>query len=118
MGSVCALWKSWSATGCLPWVCALGLATGRGAIALYNYVEGREGLEELVVEAIIAGVVLPAQVPDWRADFTAVCTALWEGLRAHPNVIPLILTHRSVWREFRPRRADDRNIVAIAAGPL
>jgi AcrR family transcriptional regulator len=75
---------------------AVASRLGTGPMTLYNYVEGREGLEELVVEAIIAGVVLPAQVPDWCTDFTAVCTALWDGLRAHPNVIPLILTHRSV----------------------
>jgi AcrR family transcriptional regulator len=75
---------------------AVASRLGTGPMTLYNYVEGREGLEELVVEAIIAGVVLPAQVPDWCADFTAVCMALWEGLRAHPNVIPLILIHRSV----------------------
>ena len=59
------------------------LATG--PMTLYNYVEGREGLEELVVEAIIAGIVLPSQAPDWRTDFTAVCTALWEGLRHTPT---------------------------------
>lgn len=67
-----------------------------GPMTLYNYVTGREGLEDLVVDAIIGSLALPVPTDDWRADLTATATALWEVLRAHPNAIPLILTRRSM----------------------
>jgi hypothetical protein len=63
---------------------------------LYNYVNGRDGLEELVVDTIIDSVALPESTDDWRTDLTAVARAPWEALRSHPNAIPLILTRRSV----------------------
>jgi len=67
-----------------------------GPMTLYNYVKGREGLEDLVVDAIMDSLSLPQPTDDWRADLTATATALWEVLRAHPNAIPLILMRRSV----------------------
>jgi AcrR family transcriptional regulator len=66
-----------------------------GPMTLYNYVKGREGLEDLVVDAIMESLSLPQATDDWRADLTATATALWEVLRAHPNAIPLILMRRS-----------------------
>jgi hypothetical protein len=33
---------------------------------------------------------------DWRADLRAVAEAHWRAIRAHPDVIPLILTRRSL----------------------
>ncbi|WP_232069283.1 TetR/AcrR family transcriptional regulator C-terminal domain-containing protein [Mycobacterium saskatchewanense] len=64
-------------------------------MTLYNYVNGREGLEQLVVDAIMQRVTLPPPVKDWRSDLEATAAALWETLRAHPNAVPLILTRRS-----------------------
>jgi AcrR family transcriptional regulator len=75
---------------------AVALRLGTGPMTLYNYVNGRDGLEELVVDAIIGSVNLSEPTDDWQTDFTAAATALWEALRSHPNVIPLILTRRSV----------------------
>jgi AcrR family transcriptional regulator len=68
---------------------------GTGPMTLYNYVRDREGIEELVVEAVIAEVALPAPSGDWRRDAQAVATALWQTVRAHPAAIPLVLTRRS-----------------------
>lgn len=67
-----------------------------GPMTLYNYVKGREGLEDLVVDAVVGSLALPEPTDDWRADLTSTATALWEVLRAHPNAIPLIMTRRSV----------------------
>jgi AcrR family transcriptional regulator len=67
-----------------------------GPMTLYNYVSGREGLEDLVVDAVVKSLVLPEPTEDWRADLRETATALWEVLRAHPKVIPLILMRRSV----------------------
>jgi AcrR family transcriptional regulator len=75
---------------------AVASRLGTGPMTLYNYVNGRDGLEELVVDAIVGSVALPEPTDDWRTDFTAAAAALWETLRSHPNAIPLILTRRSV----------------------
>jgi AcrR family transcriptional regulator len=75
---------------------AVASRLGTGPMTLYNYVNGRDGLEELVVDAIVGSVALPEPTDDWRTDFTAAAVALWETLRSHPNAIPLILTRRSV----------------------
>ncbi|NYI96932.1 AcrR family transcriptional regulator [Streptomonospora nanhaiensis] len=75
---------------------SLAAALGTGAMTLYNYVEGREGLEALLVEAVMAEAVCEG-VPsdDWRADVRALARATWRSVRAHPDVIPLILTRRT-----------------------
>lgn len=75
---------------------AVASRLGTGPMTLYNYVNGREGLEDLVVEAVIGSTVLPALQHDWRDDVIATATALWQVLRSHPKAIPLILTRRSV----------------------
>ena len=71
-------------------------ALGTGAMTLYNYVRDRDQLEELVAEAVIAGVTLPDSGGDWVGDVRAVATAMWRQVRAHPNAIPLVLTRRTV----------------------
>ncbi|MGC0415769.1 TetR/AcrR family transcriptional regulator [Embleya sp. AB8] len=77
---------------------SLAAALGTGAMTIYNYVDGREGLEGLLVEAVMADA-LPAADPtaalaDWRADIRRLAEANWRAVRAHPDVIPLILTRR------------------------
>lgn len=67
-----------------------------GPMTLYNYVSGREGLEDLVVGAVVESLVLPEPANDWLTDLQQTATALWEVLRAHPNAIPLILMRRAV----------------------
>lgn len=74
---------------------SLAAALGTGAMTIYNYVDGRDGLEALLVEAVLAEVELPgAPGDDWRADLRAIAEANWSAVRAHPAVIPLILTRR------------------------
>lgn len=74
----------------------LAAALGTGAMTLYNYVETRQDLEILVVEAVMADVRWPKAMPgDWREEVRVIATALWHAVRSHPQVIPLILTRRS-----------------------
>jgi AcrR family transcriptional regulator len=74
---------------------SLAASLQTGPMTLYNYVESREALEELVVDAVSARVQIPGPTDDWLADTRAVATALWRTFRAHPAVIPLILTRRT-----------------------
>jgi AcrR family transcriptional regulator len=74
---------------------SLATALGTGPMTLYNYVRDREGLEELVVDAVISAVDLPQPTSDWRHDTIQIATATWRAVRAHPAAIPLVLTRRS-----------------------
>lgn len=73
---------------------SLAAALGTGPMTLYNYVADKEGLEELVVEAIVAEVRLPEPSEDWKQDAYGIATAMWQSIRAHPAAIPLVLTRR------------------------
>ena len=73
---------------------SLAKSLGTGPMTLYNYVAGKEELEELVVAAIVADVRLPEPTDDWQRDAFAVASAMWQGIRAHPAAIPLVLTRR------------------------
>ncbi len=74
----------------------LASALGTGAMTLYNYINEREELDILVVEAVIAEARWsPAADAEWRDEVRAIATALWRAVRAHPHAIPLILTRRS-----------------------
>jgi AcrR family transcriptional regulator len=74
---------------------ALAAALGTGPMTVYNYVPDKEGLEELVVAAVVAEVRLPEPTADWIDDVYAVAEAMWLGIRAHPAAIPLVLTRRA-----------------------
>ncbi len=45
---------------------SLAASLGTGPMTLYNYVADKEGLEELVVAAIVADVRLPEPTDDWQ----------------------------------------------------
>jgi AcrR family transcriptional regulator len=75
---------------------SLAAALGTGPMTVYNYVPDREGLEELVVAAIVAEVRLPDPTDDWQHDAYAIADAMWRAIRAHPAAIPLVLTRRTL----------------------
>jgi AcrR family transcriptional regulator len=74
----------------------LASALGTGPMTLYNYVRNRDDLDALVVEAVMAEVKLPRDSGDWQRDVRAVVEATWRTVRRHPNVIPLVLTRRTL----------------------
>src|SRR5512139_3947337 len=71
-------------------------ALGTGPMTLYNYVKDRDELDALVVEAVLAEVKRPRAHADWQADVRAIVEATWRTVRRHPNVIPLVLTRRTL----------------------
>lgn len=74
---------------------ALAAVLGTGPMTVYNYVRDKEGLEELVVAAVVAQVDVPEPTTDWLADVHAVAEAMWRGIRAHPAAVSLVLTRRA-----------------------
>ncbi len=74
----------------------LGTVLGTGPMTLYNYVKNRDELEELVAQAVIADMELPDPCDEWSAEVRAVAGAMWDGVRRHPNAVPLVLTRRTV----------------------
>ena len=91
-------------------------ALGTGPMTLYNYVKDRGQLEELVAEAVIASVELSEPSRDWLQDVQSIATAMWQAVRRHPNVVPLVLTRRTVSpSSYAPA---ERLIEALARGGL
>jgi len=74
---------------------SLAAALGTGPMTLYNYLDGRGGLEELVVDAVAALVPETEPGDDWADDVRRSATALWSTVRRHPGAIPLVLTRRT-----------------------
>lgn len=74
---------------------ALAAALGTGPMTVYNYVPDKEGLEALVVAAVVAEVRIPEPTANWIDDVYALAEAMWLGIRAHPAAIPLVLTRRT-----------------------
>jgi AcrR family transcriptional regulator len=75
---------------------SLAAALSTGPMTVYNYVPDKEGLEELVVAAVVAQVRLPEPTDDWQHDAYGIADAMWRGIRAHPAAIPLVLTRRTL----------------------
>ena len=74
---------------------SLAGALRTGPMTLYNYLDGRDGLEEIVVDAVASEVTSIEETEDWLADTTAAASALWSAVRRHPATIPLVLTRRT-----------------------
>jgi AcrR family transcriptional regulator len=88
----------------------LAEALGTGAMTLYNYVEDRDGLEALIVGAVMAEMAPPTAKPAdaWDDQVRGIAMAMWHAVRRHPNAIPLILN----------RRTDDVATLAAVEGLL
>lgn len=76
---------------------SLAAELGTGPMTIYNYVDGRDGLERLVTEAVMTEASWPDDPSeDWRQDLRVICEAMWRAVRAHPGAIPLIFARRSL----------------------
>jgi AcrR family transcriptional regulator len=66
-----------------------------GAMSLYRYVEGREALEQLVVELVL-GKVDPARLAkvSWRERITMLAELIRAAISAHAAIVPLLMAHR------------------------
>lgn len=74
---------------------SLAAALGTGPMTLYNYVEDKEGLEGLVVAAVMASVPTRKPSADWRADVERIARDIWTAVRKHPAAISWVLTRRT-----------------------
>jgi AcrR family transcriptional regulator len=55
------------------------------AMALYRHVRGKDELVDLMLDAAIATVPVPAEPgPDWRADLTAIARRTRQMIKEHP----------------------------------
>jgi AcrR family transcriptional regulator len=67
---------------------SLASALGTGAMTLYNHVPDRDGLDLLVIDAVLAQVRWPTTCHnDWRDQVEAIAVAGWQAVRAHPHVL-------------------------------
>jgi AcrR family transcriptional regulator len=75
---------------------AVAAELGMSTMALYRYVTDRDELERLVVELVLSAVdtTPPPTDQPWRARIELMVTRLRDTVSAHPNVVPLTLTHR------------------------
>jgi AcrR family transcriptional regulator len=66
-------------------------------MALYRYVQSKDGLLDLMLDAAIGTVPLPDRPgPDWRADLRAVATRTREMIKRHPWYASLVHTRPPV----------------------
>lgn len=64
-------------------------------MALYRYVDDRDGLELLVVELVLGEVdVRPPARGDWRKKVAVLLERAREAVAEHPAVTPITLAHR------------------------
>jgi AcrR family transcriptional regulator len=74
---------------------AVAAELGTGTMSLYRYVEHREQLEQMVVDRVLDRVdVTPPAAREWTECVAALMLRIRDAVAAHPNVVPLFLTHR------------------------
>ncbi len=67
-------------------------ALDTGAMSLYVYVSGREGLLQAMLDRVTATVELEAPNPSrWRAQLHALLARLYQALVAHPGIAAMTL---------------------------
>src|SRR2546421_12076971 len=67
---------------------SLAAALGTGPMTVYNYVADKEGLEELVVAAVVAAGQPPDPTDDWPHDAYAGAGGMWRGRPAGAGRAP------------------------------
>jgi AcrR family transcriptional regulator len=68
---------------------------GIAPMSLYRYVESRDELEGLVLENVVGAVdVSPGASTAWRERVETLARRVRAAIRAHPALVPLLLTRR------------------------
>ncbi|WP_055591484.1 TetR/AcrR family transcriptional regulator [Streptacidiphilus griseoplanus] len=75
---------------------AVAKELGMSTMALYRYVDDRDQLEQLVVELVLGAVdtAPPGSEVPWRQRVETMVGRLRDCVGAHPEIVPLTLTHR------------------------
>ncbi|NAS27378.1 TetR family transcriptional regulator [Herbidospora sp. NEAU-GS84] len=71
----------------------LATALGSGTATLYRHFAGKDELMVQVVDRVLGEVEITGleDAPGWQEALTAMATALYETLRRHPQVLPLLI---------------------------
>ncbi|WP_199827642.1 TetR/AcrR family transcriptional regulator [Streptomyces specialis] len=82
---------------------AVAAELGMATMSLYRYVTGRDELESLVAERVLGSLdITPPPGEPWQEQVAALLVRLRAAVAAHPEALPLILTHRhdspGAWR--------------------
>lgn len=70
----------------------LGMSLDVEAMALYNYVSGREQLVSLAVDDLFDEELMQEQPESWEAFLRFVATAMRDLALGHPRMFPLMIT--------------------------
>ncbi|HEX6444906.1 MAG TPA: TetR/AcrR family transcriptional regulator C-terminal domain-containing protein [Streptosporangiales bacterium] len=85
-------------------------------MALYRYVVGKDGLVDLMLDAVTAEIDLPdAPSRDWRQDLRGLAERTWQVIRAHPWYAQLFHTRPPAGPNVM-RRTEFALAVLTAAG--
>lgn len=79
--------------GCLT-MRQLGIELGVDAMAIYHYVPSKEVLHDLIVEAVMAGFVLPEgfESSSLKDGLRSAARAYRDAVLAHPHTLPVLAT--------------------------
>src|ERR1700757_1975932 len=70
----------------------LGEAVGRDPMVLYRHVSNKAAVLDGVVEMLFERLSLDTTNPDWVAALRDLAHDFRDAARAHPNVVPLLVT--------------------------
>lgn len=74
---------------------AVAAELGMATMSLYRYVADRTELEALVVDHVLAGLdMTPPAGEDWRGQLASLLERVRAAVRAHHELVPLLLRHR------------------------
>lgn len=71
----------------------LGEALGRDPMALYRHATNKAALLDGVTEIMLGQLTVDSSDPDWRHQLRVVAREFRQLAVAHPNVVPLLVTH-------------------------
>lgn len=71
----------------------LGDALGRDPMALYRHAANKAAVLDGVAEMVLGQLTVDIDDPDWRHQLRVVAREFRELAVAHPNVVPLLVTH-------------------------
>jgi TetR/AcrR family transcriptional regulator, tetracycline repressor protein len=83
---------------------ALADRLGVKAASLYWHIRDKEQLLELVAEAVLERVAVPASPPGWRPQVTAACNDLAQFLKVHQGAATVVLGSLPVIQRSRLTR--------------
>jgi AcrR family transcriptional regulator len=82
--------------------------------ALYWRIANKNDLLELAVDEVLGEALVPASDGDWRDQVTALATAAYEALWAHPWVPQLLASHAGLGPNYQALAERTLNVLSAA----